>query len=269
MPSDSIQLYINGFLSTQSLDLSDQFSNCYHFPKVNDIELEIKRSPKQRLGHFAEELFVGLLKEQLAPNEQLLTNLQIIDHKITLGELDVLIVGEQLTHIEFCYKVYLMDPALSEDKFNCWIGPNRRDSLSQKVEKLKLKQLPLLFNEHTTSLLQNTVQNYNELTKLQQVAFMAQLYVPYSDYIAKNICNYGQPDGFYIYFAELDQFPDAEWYVPASKLDWILHLHSNVDWMDQNALKVALHKHYSRDSNPLCWMKTPNGELFKCFVVNW
>lgn len=269
MSSNLLQPYIKGFLSTQSLNLSDRFPSIFHLTKVEDLKSELSLSTQQRLGHFAEELFVRLVREQLARNELLLTNLQIINHKITLGELDVIIVGERLTHIEFCYKIYLYDPNLSEDEFNCWIGPNRRDSLAQKVEKLNTKQLPLLFNEHTASLLQAAIKNYDQLTKHQEVAFMAQLYVPYSNFISKTNYQYGHPDGFYIHFSELDQFPDAEWHVPDSKLDWILLPHSKIAWMDQHALKITLSRHSNRDSNPLCWMKTPSGELHKCFVVNW
>lgn len=269
MSSSIKDQYLQGFLSTQTLDLSGHFSKI--FTLTDDIPdiVSLVLTTNKRLGHFAEELFIGLMKRTLKPNEQLLTNIQIVANKVTLGELDIIKVAEQLTHIEFCYKVYLYDNTLSEDEFHCWIGPNRRDSLAQKVDKLKSKQLPLLFNEQTTSLLQKPIKNYDQLTKFQEVAFMAQLYAPYSDYLSKKRFHYGQPDGFYIHFNALDQFQNTEWYVPASKLDWILHPHLNVVWMDQNALKSVLQKHYDRNSNPLCWMKDANGELFKCFVVNW
>lgn len=178
-------------------------------------------------------------------------------------------VGKCVTHIEFCYKVYLHDPTLSMDEFFCWIGPNRRDSLAQKVEKLKTKQLPLLFEQQTTTLLKEQISNFDQLEKQHAVTFLAQLYVPYSEYIAKANYQYGQPDGFYILISELVLFPNVEWFVPNAKTDWILQPCLNVNWMDQKALKIVLQAHYSRESNPLCWMKDQNGELFKCFIVNW
>lgn len=265
----SLQEYYKGFLSTQPLNLDDKFSFTYQLPEnckptsISDIK------PNQRLGHFAEELFIDLLKSTLFQKEQLLSNIQIIDDKITLGELDIISVGEKITHIEFCYKIYLLDPTLSDNEFDCWIGPNRRDSLAQKVDKLKTKQLPLFYEKQTTTLLKKQIKDFDQFEKKQAVAFMAQLYVPYTDFIAQTTYQYGYPDGFYIHFNELERFKEAQWFVPGSKLDWMLSPTSKVDWMDQEDLAIVLQKHYSKDSNPLCWMKSANEELIKCFVVNW
>src|SRR5690606_10935595 len=98
------------------------------------FRIEIKRSSRYRL---------------------LAQNLQIVQEKITIGEIDSIIehikTGAKL-HIELVYKFYLYDPSI-EGEINKWIGPNRKDNLPQKINKLKEKQLPLLFRRETSRML--------------------------------------------------------------------------------------------------------------------
>jgi hypothetical protein len=49
--------------------------------------------------------------------------------------------------MELAYKFYLFDPSISSEPINNWIGPNRNDSLQEKLEKLKTKQFPLLYHK--------------------------------------------------------------------------------------------------------------------------
>src|SRR5690606_42125240 len=58
-----------------------------------------------------------------------------------------------------------------------WVGPNRNDTFIKKLTKLKKKQLPLLYNPHTKSILEGLNLKAEQLT--QRVLFKAQLYVPY------------------------------------------------------------------------------------------
>lgn len=225
--------------------------------------------PVIRLGHFAEKIFVALLKKKF-PGSTVMTNIQIIDNSRTLGELDVLLIQkERIEHIEFCYKIYLFDPHLSDKEFGCWIGPNRRDSLKHKVDKLLSKQLPLFWQSETKELLREEIKNFEILEKQQSVCFAGQLYVPLERFQKQEKFLYGIPDGFYIRKKELDQLEAMQWHIPSSKTDWLNSPTLSVEWLKTRAFVSNLKAYHEKDSNPLCWLKTPEDKLYKCFVVNW
>ena len=154
-------------------------------------------------------------------------------------------------------------------EFECWIGPNRRDSLKQKVDKLLNKQLPLLSNKHTVEILKAKSLQFSNLSKSQSVCFLGQLYVPFKDYVPNQKFEFGLANGFYIHFDDLSNFGESEWFVPHHKVDWLLSPTLSVSWLSTDQLITKLKEHYARGSNPLCWMKDQSGNLFKCFVVNW
>ena len=54
---------------------------------------------------------------------------------------------ERNFHLEYSYKFYLFDHKLEQPFINCWIGPNKKDGLNQKLKKLKENQLPLLHHK--------------------------------------------------------------------------------------------------------------------------
>lgn len=262
----SSEEYIKGVINSQQIQISEYFDNVLPF---DFSYTPIKVVNNIRLGHFAESIFFELLKANLN-STKLLTNVQITCDSKTIGELDAIsITDNSIDHIEFCYKIYLFDLSISNNEFECWIGPNRRDSLKQKVEKLRAKQLPLFFNKVTIDYLEGKVPNFSKLEKSQSVCFLGQLYVPYADYENKTDFKYGRVDGFYIHYENLSDFDQAEWFLPSSKVNWLLSPFLEVDWISTFQLSPILNKYYQKDSNPLCWMKHPNGLLYKCFVVNW
>ncbi len=64
-------------------------------------------------------------------------NIQVIENKITISELDCLILdNHKPVHIEIVYKFYLYDESLTGNEIDKWIGPNRNDSLKHKITKL-------------------------------------------------------------------------------------------------------------------------------------
>ena len=74
-------------------------------------------------------------------------NVQIQNEKTTVGEIDcILTTAKKPVHLEIIYKFYLYDKSVGTNELEHWIGPNRRDSLVSKLNKLKDKQLPLLYN---------------------------------------------------------------------------------------------------------------------------
>lgn len=95
----------------------------------------------KRLGYYFEALMHAFF--EWSPHFKIvLANHQVIRKKQTLGELDfILKYGKKIFHLELAIKYYLQDGDALE--FKKWLGPNARDNLALKIEKLKNHQLLL------------------------------------------------------------------------------------------------------------------------------
>lgn len=92
--------------------------------------------PPNRLGYYFERLYQVLLGDLLGW-DILLKNLQIREHGKTLGELDFVVrnpVANRIEHHEIAIKYYLGVPNGSGQPM--WFGPNARDRLDLKTERL-------------------------------------------------------------------------------------------------------------------------------------
>ncbi|WP_274475449.1 DUF1853 family protein [Mangrovimonas aestuarii] len=265
----SLQLQYQGYLNTPIL---------WHNSELYDIrQLQLSKQashsfagvmPKGlRLGKRVEH-FVFHELSQYKEFDILAENIQIQDGKITAGEMDCLLLknGKPI-HLEIVFKYYLYAPSVGDTSLEHWIGPNRRDSLVEKLEKLKDKQFPLLYKDTTLPYLQKFHLNPDNIT--QQVSFKAQLFVPYEDYgkqfeLVNNDCIYG----FYIYRKDLEQFSKSKFYIPI-KEDWLQEPQIQIDWMSYTVFKEKLDTFLETKNAPLCWLKQPNGTLLKFFVVWW
>ncbi|WP_415859547.1 DUF1853 family protein [Aureibaculum sp. 2210JD6-5] len=106
-------------------------------------------------------------------------NIQVQHDKRTVGELDCILIKDNTPiHLEIIYKFYLYDNSVGSSEIEHWIGPNRNDTLLKKLTKLKEKQLPLLYSEHTKPILDDF--NLNPKIINQLVYFKAQLFTPYN-----------------------------------------------------------------------------------------
>ncbi len=84
---------------------------------------------------------------QFNPDWQLLAhNVQVIENKQTLGELDILANHQQTKaiHLELAVKFYLQHPLHDGSLSRHWLGPQCRDRLDIKLGKLNDKQFPFL-----------------------------------------------------------------------------------------------------------------------------
>lgn len=267
--SKDIQLQYEGFLQTPHLFKNGIIKNlqAFDFKTTKTHQLNLKIKDNLRLGKLVER-FVSYELQQNSSIKILAENIQIQQNKLTLGELDCLLLqNEKPIHLEIIYKFYLYDKSAGTSEIEYWIGPNRRDSFLQKVEKLQNKQLPLLYHKQTKSLLDKHNLKAKEIT--QQVYFKAQLFVPLNDVgnsfeLVNNECIVG----FYIYQKELQQFEDCKFYIPR-KHTWLVKPHTSVDWLQFDPFKIRLNEFLTQQSAPLCWLKKPNGELVKFFVVWW
>ncbi len=229
------------------------------YPKV-DPGLHI------RLGKLTEQ-FVLFELERNESVQLLKSNIQIFRDQITIGELDCLIRQSEVNiHLEMVYKFYLYDPFVSKE-LDRWVGPNRNDSLVLKLNKLKEKQLPLLYHPETQKWLNALGLRSSEF--VQRLYFKAQLFVPFD--ALQSSFRFVSSDcikGFYVREKDLGLFANNEFYVPA-KLDWLVEPHPEVEWIPFQIFRKVISELLASQRSPLCWMKSAEGSIQKFFVVWW
>lgn len=109
----------------------------------------IGQSNDRRLGRYYEQLWHALL--QLAPDVRLIaSNVPLREDRRSIGELDMVIETAEgaVAHVELAIKFYLGRPELvpagiSPSPKSAWWGPDPRDNLQRKVDRLIHHQLTL------------------------------------------------------------------------------------------------------------------------------
>ena len=110
--------------------------------------------PAKRLGHYFERLYECLLEELLGW-QVLVKNQPVRREGITLGELDFIVrnpVDQVVEHHEIAVKFYLGYPA-PDPANTLWYGPNARDRLDLKSDRLRSHQSRLTEKPETRALL--------------------------------------------------------------------------------------------------------------------
>lgn len=263
-----LQKRYEGFLKTPCLWKDEAIPNLIQFEinsKAHKIDAAIDEN--LRLGKYVERLVTFELEQQ--ENISILAeNIQIQQHKTTLGELDCLLLKDKKTiHLEVIYKFYVYDESVGNSEIDHFIGPNRKDSLKEKLTKLRDKQLPLLHTTECKNYLNALYLSSEDIT--QNVYFKAQLFVPFlKQNITLNLLNTDCIVGFYINQTQLQQFKHCKFYMP-NKKDWLVIPHTNVNWLSFNAFRIVANAIFEDKFSKLCWMKFKNGELKKVFLVWW
>ncbi|QXP68065.1 DUF1853 family protein [Polaribacter sp. AHE13PA] len=263
-----IQKRYEGFLQTHCLWKGNTIYGLHQFEiESKSTKIDIAINEKLRLGKYIER-FVSYQLTHEKSISIICENIQIQKEKITLGELDcILLRDEQPIHLEVIYKFYLYDSSVGKTEVEHFIGPNRKDSLVEKLDKLKDKQLPLLYSNECVSYLKTINLQASEIE--QQVYFKGQLFIPFSNKnLQLSILNPNCIAGFYINKKELEQFKDCKFFIPIKK-DWITIPHKNVAWLNFNDFSLVTEEYMQRKFSPLCWLKKQNGELVKIFFVWW
>ncbi|WP_047546434.1 DUF1853 family protein [Psychroserpens sp. Hel_I_66] len=225
-----------------------------------------KLNRKLRLGQLAEQFVFNQLEAHPA-TEILAENIQVQKNRITLGELDTLIIqNNEPVHLEIVYKFYVYDKSLGDKAIERWIGPNRKDSLVEKLTKLKTKQLPLLYTQDCKNTLQQLQLDHYSFK--QRVIFKAQLFVPYKETIEFKQLNKTCVLGFYFNLKQIDDFKQNQFYIPP-KLDWFLNPHDDVEWLDFLNFRSESNTFLNNKQSPLFWMKNKRELPIKCFLVWW
>lgn len=266
--SNQIQLQFNGYYNTallwkdkplfgmEQLQLSGQRTK----------EMTLKIPDRIRLGNRV-ELFVFEDLKRIDRIEILTENNQVLDGKITVGELDCILRWNDIpVHLEIVYKFYLYDPETGKDEIGHWIGPNRNDSLLQKLTKLRDKQFPLIDHEQSRELLRQLDIDRDLLQ--QRVLFKAQLFAPFNQHVKFKALNKDCLQGFYIKQNDLMQFSDCVFFIP-KKEDWLLEIHRGQNWLNYEQFRIRTEVMLHRFKAPLSWIKFPDGRIQKFFVVWW
>ncbi len=257
-----------GFMNTPNLWNDDVVKGIHQFElskSSNKFTSDILDN--LRLGKYIEQ-FVFYVLQQDKNIRQLKENIQIQKGKQTLGEIDCLFLeNDQPIHLEISYKFYVVDFSRGTNEVEHCIGPNNRDSLVEKLTRIKDHQLPLLFREETQEYLDAL--NFNIKNCTQQVLFKCQLYLPLShlDHQFENL-NQDCVAGIYLRNNELDKFSSCKYFIPDKK-DWLINPIVDVDWLNFKEVKKEIKRFHEKKYSPLCWMKHPNGEIVKAFVIWW
>jgi hypothetical protein len=259
---------IASIVKAGSLDFSITGIESFDLSNLNlPTDLEFQLPSNIRLGHLVEKIVSELIKA--STNYKLLyENSQLIDDKKTIGEIDFIIEEEstkQVIHIELAYKFYLFDPTLSSEIINNWIGPNRNDSLKEKLEKLKTKQFPLLYHPLSSS-------QFNTIAidaVSQALCLLVSLFVPY-EYKASFSPIYQKAiKGYYVNLETFISHDTAKksYYIP-SKKEWGMDPSENEIWAGFAAIEKHLHKSIREKQAPLIWQKYQDS-YSALFIVWW
>lgn len=261
-----------GYLNTPSLWQNSLIGlKQFNMDLTADHTLDVFIKEGLMLGKRAERFFENYIKHK-QEYSIVLANKQINHEQLTLGEFDfILAKNEQFFHVECVYKFYLFNPTIiTKNALEGWVGPNCKDFLVKKLDKLKHHQLPLLFNEHAKPILNAYDIPLNAIT--QQVSFKAQLFInsnlklPAFQSINKNCVA-----GFWMYydhFMNSEHFKNYKFYIP-KKHDWFILPDTHVSWLSYKDFTSLLSGFINEKRSPLCWFKNPKGLLEKGFVVWW
>lgn len=266
-------LQFQGFMQNTYLDFASEFTQIKTFiiPQVTFETEDIKNlqiNPFLRLGNRLEKFFSFILK-QSGKFEILFENLQIIDHKTTLGELDFIVrnlITNEIIHIEMGVKLYLYLPENNNDSEK-FVGPNQRDALFFKLHKLRDEQFPLLYHPKTIKILQSKGIDVYEIQ--QQIFLKVRIYIPKElNEIPSNI----KKENIYGYHISLKTFENEvyknfQYFIP-QKNDWIVSPQQGEVWYSFEEVIQKIRKIHESNQSPLIWMK--NANVFESFfVVFW
>ncbi|MEG9326775.1 DUF1853 family protein [Salinimicrobium catena] len=227
-----------------------------HFPPTMVLGKRMERFFHFYVSHFSEEKII-------AHNEQ------IIHEKRTLGELDFLLKNERsgkVSHVELVYKYYLYDPEIASEAER-WTGPNHRDNLLLKLERLQQKQFPLLYREETRPLLKKLGITAEEVE--QKICFKANFFLPWDHPSQRIDLPNDLVQGHWLRRKEFTpaRFGRETFFSPR-KPNWPILPQHNTHWLSYDDLQEQIMPLLEKEQSPLIWMKTGN-EYRRFFLVWW
>ena len=267
---------LNSFLKAPVLKINSEqypFSN-FDFLEEKISDSEFSFPTNLVLGMQAEACFEVILRmskkyELLLANLQIHASNTIKNQKETLGELDYIVknlVTKEVSHIELACKFYLYDRNNGTTEEEKWIGPNRKDTLYDKLEKVKLKQFPLLHNPETIQRLEDL---NIEFPTSQKLCIKAFLFLPKeisSDSFPKNYTSCLV--GHWIKHRDFNKEDKTAKYAIPTKKEWLLPIETIEEWHTFSEIETLINEQVQNKKSPLIYKKTPH-TLERFFVVWW
>ena len=221
------------------------------------------------LGKQAEQCFEYYLKHSKRYN-LVAANIQIQGLTHTIGELDYLVYDLQenkALHIELACKFYLYDSSLSSQELKCWTGPNRKDNLFQKLEKLRLKQFPLLYSEEAIVELNHL--NLEISSVEQQLCLKSFLFTKRDEGLRNILKDYENAIvGYWITLSEFASEDKLALYRIYNKLEWLLLPENLEEFKSLGEVSTMLELHISNKRSQLVYKRKGN-RIERFFVVWW
>ncbi|MHA6280543.1 DUF1853 family protein [Salinimicrobium sp. CAU 1759] len=235
------------------------------------LNFEPSAPPAKVLGKRMEDFFAQYITN-FTSEEILIQNEQIIQGKNTVGEIDFLLkqtTSEVISHVEMIFKFYLFDPESGTSELDHLIGPNKRDSLNQKLERLQKRQFPLLFHPATKDLLNSLGLPAEDV--VQKMCFKAWVFLPLN--MKENVLTKINPQtlaGYWIKAKEFtpEGYDENRFFIPG-KFYWPVDPKVNEVWKAFEEIEKELHILLQKKFAPLIWMKTPAGNHERFFIVWW
>lgn len=268
-----LQEQFTGFLKTGQLHFNEALLpySTFNLKPVNETLSQDSVMPENiRLGQRMEVFMEDALKH--SSYNILAKNLQLIKDKTTLGELDFILKEKEslaIVHLEMVYKFYLYRPEISGFWWDKLIGPNAKDQLTYKLDKLKQQQFPIALKSYSKLILEEVIGEFKEIK--QQLCFKAQIYLPV------NFTNTPETESFreciagiYYLIDELNllDIESLRFYIPV-KNDW-------VRMPDENEITLYYKDFYKKMSAALeeqrsymFWVKDYNSTLVSRHFVTW
>ena len=199
----------------------------------------------------------------------LASNIQIQGTKQTLGEVDFLVFDKEVDkvlHIELACKFYVFDPELKSTATEGWIGPNRKDSLNDKLNKLVKSQFPLLQAEETSLKLKEF--GIDTASVKSQLCLKAFLFLPKRLSIAQFALNYRDCIvGYWIAFSEfISEDKNALYSIPKKK-QWLLPPEKLQVWYTFSEALSLIKIETVGKKSPLVYKRTQSKQ--ESFFVIW
>tara|TARA_B110000259_G_scaffold56468_1_gene66619 strand:- start:762 stop:1565 length:804 start_codon:yes stop_codon:yes gene_type:complete len=264
----TIKEHLTSFNNTP--ELKGIIKGINHFKLTSSIvPVGVETPSIYRLGKKIEFLFELILKNSI-DYKLLLSNFQIQEGKLTVGEIDYIIKTintKSIQHIELSYKFYLLDNSLNADFIGKWIGPNRKDFLHLKRSRLKNHQFPILKHKSVTEKLNQLNIKRDEVKA--SLLLKAQLFIPQNqlEQLPQNFQNCVV--GIWV---NLQGFQNlnwiGEWCVP-DKIDWYIDPIFNQSWVAKQKALATIQEKLRSKYSALIWHKTKEGNFKKIMVVWW
>jgi len=263
---------LNNFLNAPNLliNLEEYDFTPFQFSQDEIVDKETFVFPYDTIiGKQAEFCFAYYLKH-CRRYELIASNIQINGEIETVGEIDYLVFdteAQDTLHVELACKFYLFDSSLNETEMDKWIGPNRKDSLKKKLDKLKLKQFPLIRRKETQDTLKELQIEVNTIK--QQLCLKAFLFLRRGSVSSKFSENYQVCIvGYWLPFTEFISEEKTAMYSIPKKKEWLLPVKNSVEWLSFYEVKVILNTQIENNQSVLVYKKL-GSQIIRFFVVWW